>query len=403
MLAPERRTRADISVAVAITVAVVVALLVVWSISDARGTTSSPATRPVPAAAAADHVPTALHELWHAPDEVAERPLAVGGAVVTATGGTVTGRDPHTGEPLWTYQRDMPLCAIESQWSTTVATYRDQRGCSQTTQLTGDTGARRGARSSYMDKQVAESGDGTYIVSQGPDRLEVWRSDLVRTLEFGYVDAKVNPHTQPRKDCTLLSAQLGGGRLAVLERCPNEPADRLTMLNPAPKDSTVPEEYGTHVLAEPGANEPGARILAAGDNRVAVYLPGPQPLIAVYDGNGNPVTQIGLSQPLPDSASVVRVNTSLALYTGNSVIALQPTTFEPQWTAAGALGTPAILAGHLVLPVAEGLAVLDPATGAQQSVIPLARSDYHGEAISLLAMGATVLELRDGNIYAIGE
>ena len=55
------------------------------------------------------------------------------------------------------------------------------------------------------------------------------------------------------------------------------------------------------------------------------------------------------------------------------------------------------------MPVADGLAVLDPATGAQQSVIPLARSDYHGEAISLVAVGATVLELRDGNMYAIGE
>lgn len=177
--------------------------------------------------------------------------------MITAEDGTVTGRDPATGAELWRYRRDMPLCGVESQYGSVVAVYRDQRGCSQATLLDGDTGERRTARSSYMDENVRLSVDGTYVLAKGERRLEMWRSDLVRTIEYGYVDAAINVKTQPRKGCTLLSAGSSASRLAVLERCPDDQSDRLTLLNPAPKDNTVPEEYGSRVLTGPGAGSPG--------------------------------------------------------------------------------------------------------------------------------------------------
>ena len=70
---------------------------------------------------------------------------------MTADGGTVTGRDPRTGAVLWSYQRDLPLCGSVGAWHNAVAVYRDQRGCSQVTELAGDTGNRVAARSSYND------------------------------------------------------------------------------------------------------------------------------------------------------------------------------------------------------------------------------------------------------------
>jgi hypothetical protein len=404
VLVPERRTRADLVAAAVIAVVVVILVVVVWAKSDARGTISEPAARAAAPAAAIDRLPQSLRELWHTPDGAADKALAVSGVAISADDGTVVGHDPATGRQLWKYQRNMPLCGAESQYGAVIATYRDRRGCSQTALLAADTGARRTARSSFMDPQLSFSMDGTYTVAQGPDRLEVWRSDLVRTLEYGFVDAPVNPRTQPRKDCRLLSAASSSTRLAVLEHCPDDPSDRLTVQNPAPKDSTVPEEYGSHVLTEPGATVPGARVIAVSDNRVALYLPGNDstaPEFAVYDASANLVATHRLTAALAQT-TVTRVGSAFAVFTGNSVIALNTTTFDPMWTAADALGTPTQLAGQLLLPVPDGIAVIDPATGAATSRIPLQRTDYHGELITLAGTGSTVLERRGTQLYGVG-
>ncbi|KIA63166.1 PQQ-binding-like beta-propeller repeat protein [Nocardia vulneris] len=411
MLAPERRTRADVISAVAIAALVVVAAVVVWARGDARGTESVTATSPVPTPAATDQLPTSLRELWHAPNAASERALVSGGVVVTGDEGTVTGHDPRTGDELWYYRRDMPLCGIEGQFTTVVAVYRDQRGCSQATLLAGDNGARRTARTSYMDPSVRLSVDGTYTLAQGPKRLEMWRSDLVRTLEYGFVDAPVNVKTQPRKGCTLLSSGSSPSRLAVLERCPEDAADRLTVLNPAPKDNTVPEEHGSHVLTGPGSDSADAKVLAVSDNRIVLYLPGAPgaagaqpaaPRLAVFDATGNPIVVHQLSAPLSAESTTTRIGSAYLVFTGNSVIALNGTTFDPLWTAAGALGSPAMMAGRLLLPTAGAMAFLDPSSGAEVGRVPLTRTDYSGAPISLAVLGSTILEQRGTEVYALG-
>ncbi|MFI9509446.1 hypothetical protein [Nocardia sp. NPDC052566] len=410
MLAPERRTRADIISAVVIAVLVVVAAIVVWARGDASGTESVTASHPAPVPTSTDQLPGALRPLWQAPDAAAARALVAGGVAVTGDDGSVVGRDPRTGEQLWLYKRDMPLCGVESQFGTVIAVYRDQRGCSQATLLAED-GARRTARSSYMDMTVRLSVDGTYVLALGPKRLEMWRSDLVRTLEYGYVDAPVNTKTQPRHDCKLLSASSSSTRLAVLERCPEDPSDRLSVLNPAPKDNTVPEEFSSHVLTGPGADSPETRVIAVSDNRIAVYLPGAPaapggaptpPRLSISDASGNPVVVHDLPAPLTDGATAIRLGNAYFLFTGNSVIALSATTLEPLWTAPGALGTPALMAGRVLVPVRDGLAALDPGTGVEQTRIPVQRPDFDGSPISLAVLGPTILERRAGILYALG-
>jgi len=406
VLAPERRTRADLIAAVVIAVFVVIAIVVVWSISDARGTDSEPATHPVAQPASAAQLPQALHELWHAPDGAAGRALTSGGVAIAGDDGTATGYDPVTGKQVWRYRRDMPLCGMEAQYGTVVATYRDRRGCSQTTMLAADSGARRTARSSYMDRAITLSSDGTYFVAQGSDRLEVWRSDLVRTLEFGYVDAPVNTKTQPRSGCTLLSASSSSTRLAVLERCPGDGADRLSVMNPAPKDSTVPEEYGSHVLTEPGASVDGAHVIAVSDNRVTLYLPGTStsaPEFEVYDASANSIAEHQLTAPLSPDMSTTRIGSAYLVYTGASLIALSADTFDPIWAIPEALGSPALMADQILIPVAGGIAALNPATGAETMRIPVQRSNYHNGPISLAVVGNTILERRDGQLYALGQ
>ncbi|MEU0500053.1 hypothetical protein [Nocardia sp. NPDC005998] len=412
MLAPERRTRADIISAVAIAVVVVIAAVVVWARSDARGTESVTAEHPLSTPAAADQVPTSLHELWHAADPAANRALVAAGTVVTGADGTVTGHDPRTGADLWHYRRDLSLCGVESQFGTVIAVYKDQRGCSQAILLAGEDGSRRTARSSYMDPAVQLSVDGTYVLAQGPRRLEMWRSDLVRTIEYGYVDAPVNVKTQPRKGCKLLSSSSSSTRLAVLERCPEDPTDRLTVLNPAPKDNTVPEEYGSHILNGTGADSPDARVIAVSDNRIVVYLPGAAatagaeataPRLEVFDSTGNALVVHQLSAPLSDKTTTTRISSLFLVFTGNSLIALNASTFDPIWAAPGALGSPVFMAGRLLMPVDGAIAVLDPTSGTEVTRIPVARPGYDGSPISLAVLGTTVLEKRGAEMYALGS
>ncbi|MFC4375228.1 hypothetical protein ACFO5K_14105 [Nocardia halotolerans] len=410
MLAPERRTRADIFAAIAIAVTVLVAAIVVWARADATGTESVVSDSPAPTVVAATELPAALQEQWHAADSASARALVAGNVVVTGDEGTVSGRDPLTGEQLWWYHRDMPLCGVETQYGAVIATYRDQRGCSQTIMLAADTGARSIARSSYLDDTVSLSGDGTYLLALGPQRLELWRSDLVRTLEYGYVDAPVNPNTQPRTGCALRSAASSSTRLAVLERCPQDPTARLTVLKPAPKEATDPEEYGSRVLTAPGAEAPEVRVLAVSENKVAVYYP-PVPATAsglaaparlvVHDGTGNEIATHPLAAPWSDRTTVTRLGKALYVFTGESVISLDSSTLQPMWTVPGALGTPARMAGELLVPVVGGLHAVDPADGAVVARIPVQRSDYHGDTISTAALGSTVFERRGGRLYAL--
>ncbi|MGA9873453.1 MAG: hypothetical protein WBQ44_20225, partial [Rhodococcus sp. (in: high G+C Gram-positive bacteria)] len=296
MLAPERRRRSDVVAAAAIVVVAVLVFGVVWLKSDARGTTSDTANPPLPQLTTAQAVPVTLAERWRADSSVTAAPVATGSAIVSGEGGVVTGIDPADGSTAWRYSRDIPLCAVTGAWNTAVVVYRDDRGCSQVTQLDGASGTRKAQRTSDADATVTLFDDGTYVTSRGDSRLELWRSDLVRTLEYGRVDAPVNPNSQPRSGCTLSSAASTSSRVAVLENCPGESAARLTTLAPAPDDAQQPEEYGSSVVAAlTAADGPidGAKILFASGDRVVLAIPahGNTPArVALFDGNAQPLT-----------------------------------------------------------------------------------------------------------------
>ncbi|TSD97318.1 PQQ-binding-like beta-propeller repeat protein [Skermania sp. ID1734] len=402
MLAPERRTRTDIAVAVAIVVALAIAAVTIWLHSDARGTTSITASTPASPLPSAASVPTSLTRAWTATSGATESPIAVNGVVATADDGTVTGRDPRTGKQLWSYQRNMPLCGAISAWATVVAVYRDRRGCSQVTELAASDGSRQASRNSDADNTVQLSTDGTYVLASGPTRLEMWRSDLVRTVEYGRVDAPVNPKSQPRTGCKHTSAASSPSRLWVLEQCPNEPVERLTVLNPAPKDATKPEEYTSTMLVNLSPGVPGARILVASEDRVAIYLPGDghsgTQSIGVFDSTDNEVAQYPVP-PMSADATAATVGTAQTLWTGNAVIAWDPTQLASVWTFNGALGPGALMAGRLLVPVAAGIAVLEPATGQQIGLIPLHRDKASGPITTAVA-GSIVIEQQGNQVTA---
>lgn len=413
MPAPERRTRLDLVVAASLVVAVLVVTGLVWLRSDARATVSEQSPVELPALEAATTVPDQLTEAWSAPSGATTTPVVAAGAVVSADGSAVEGRDPATGEVRWTYRRDLALCAVTGQWDHAVAVYRAEGGCSEVTALRGGTGARGAQRSSGADDEVSLVGEGTYLASAGTTRMEVWRSDLVRTLEFGRVDAPAVPDAQTRTGCTTDSLAAGAGRIAVVLTCPDQADRQLVLLDASPdSDERVPTEFGAAPLSSPQAT-----VLAVTAERAAVFLPtaadgSPDPRVAVFDASaallGEYPVQVETSgSGVADAPVVAPVQTAGSVLTwsvGSAVVGLSATDLTPVWIFPGALGPGAEVAGQLLLPVDGAMAVMDPATGTETRRIAVDRSGYARETdgpVRTAVAGSVVLELRGSELVAL--
>ena len=395
--------------AAAIAVVVVVTAVAIWWNSDARATSSRPATAPIPAPAAARSVPTVLAPLWTAPSPASATPVVVSGAVITGDGRQMQGRDPLSGEVLWSYARGAQLCAVSWVYRYALAVYPDSRGCGQVSAIDAGTGRRGPARSSYADRQVSLSSDGSTVLSAGATRLELWRSDLVRVLAYGEIDAPVKPSAhRVGSGCTLLSAAASSSAVSVLENCPGQPeADhhqmRLTLIRPAKED----DEPELHHLPQPEiTGESGARVLTVSGTRTAVYLPTPRPRVEVIDENGGTVASNLLAEPVTRSGAVARAGELLTWWTGPTVVVFDAANLTYRYTISAdesqtPLGPGTMMADRLLIPVRGGIGVYDPATGHRERLIPVQRTA--GEAAVIPAVsGTTVLEQRGTDLFALG-
>ncbi|MGB3894351.1 MAG: hypothetical protein WA942_08875 [Mycolicibacter sinensis] len=411
MVRPERRTAGDLVAAALIAVVVVVAGVIVWWTSDARATVSRPATDSSSNPPSAAMVPAALTQRWTAPSPVTRAPVMVSGTVITGDGPQLTGRDPSTGEERWSYARGVDLCAVSWIYRYAVAVYPDSRGCGQVSTIVAASGQRGPARTSYADKSVTVTSEGSAVLSAGSTRLELWRSDMVRTLSYGEIDARVKPSARGRgQGCTLVSAAAASAAVSVLEACPGQDDLQLTLLRPG-KDEDEPERQ--HV-PEPGvAADSGARVLAVTDSdsgtNTAVYLPTPQPRVEVVDQTGTTIAKTLLpGKPTADSAAlqVSRPTGLVCWWTGDAVMVFDAGTLTYRYTvpAAGArvpLGPAALMADRLLIPVTGGVGVFDQYTGAFERVIPVSRPPGVA-AVFPAVSGPTVLEQRGDTVVALG-
>jgi hypothetical protein len=403
MVKPERRTKADLLAAAAIVTVVATAAALIWWTSDARATISRPtmpAANPTPAQA----VPASLRELWRADSPATAQPVAVGGSVVTGNGRIVEGRDPVTGAVRWSYSRDTDLCGVSWVYRVAVAVFSDDRGCGQVSTLDGSTGQRGPARSSYSNRRVELSSDGTTVLSAGDTRLEMWRSDMVRMLSYGEIDARVKPSSKGLDTgCRLVSAAASSSAVSVFEACGRQADLRLTLLRPA-KEEDEPDQ---HNVAEPGIGvDSGAKILAVSETRTAVYLPVPQPRVDVIDETGTTVGSTLLPEPPLPSNVVTRSSNLITWWTGRRVVVFDTANLTYRYAIGPAgssapVGPATLLAGKLMVPVTDGIAVCDPVTGVGEGFLPVHRAPGEASVIPL-ATGAQLLEQRGNTLVALG-
>ena len=403
MVKPERRTRADVLAAVAIVVVLAVVAALIWWTSDARATDSRPAAKPLPNLTPAKVVPQTLRQLWTAPSPKTTMPLVVAGAVVTGNGSAVEGRDPATGDTLWSYARDLDLCGVTWVYHYAVAVYPDVRGCGQVSTIDAKTGRRGPSRTAYADKEVTLSSDGTTVLSAGDSRLEMWRSDMVRMLSYGAIDARIKPGTPGSPICRLVSAAASSTAVSVLESCPNQADLRLTLLRPADEEDTPELKY----VPQPGiTDESGARVIAVSETTTAVYVGLPKPMVNIVDETGATVASTLLSKPPSPDATMSRAGDLITWWTGEDVMVFSANGLRYKYTVTPAggdapLGPGTVMAGKLLVPVTDGYDVFDPATGKGERHIPLSRPRSPGPVVPAVA-GSTLLERRGDTLVALG-
>jgi hypothetical protein len=430
VLRAERRRPADLAVAALIAVVVLVTAAIIALRSPVAHTTSVPvAGPPLVTPAEPVQVPARLRQVWERPNSASITPVVAGPVVITADGSTVTGRDPLTGDQRWLYQRNLPLCTVGAGWDLAIAVYRNGGYCGEVTSLHAATGTRGPLRNSDVPPGAHLLWDGTMVTATGWDHLETWRSDLVKTLEYGKLRADIEPGTQPRPNCRHLSEAVATGLVGVVERCPHEPGDRLTVLHPDDADSDAPDQEFSTILPATGAS-----LVALSPDREAVLLPNPTRL-SVRDDRGAEVASYPLDLPGPDlprsgdppaPSSVVRPATALSgpdrparpesdadsvaatarvpgallWWTGSSTIGLDESDLHPLWTLPGTLGPGTTLAGQTLVPAPGAELLVDPNNGAVLRSIPVDRSGYRGP-VRTAALGPMLFEQRGPILVAL--
>ena len=328
--------------------------------------------------------------------------------MVTGDGRTVTGRDPSDGATLWTFARDRELCGVSWLYQYAVAVYPDSRGCGQVSTIDGATGRRGPTRSGYADKHIELSSDGTTVLASGPTRLELWRSDMVRVIGYGEIDARVKPgQTGIGGGCDIQSTASSSTAISVMQHCSGHADLQLTLLRASDQD----DEPELHDVALPGvAPDSGARVLAVSDTSTAVYLPVPHPRVVVYDQTGTEQASATLAQPpVPTSLSKQAVSQAGGLitwWTGSEVIVFDTNRLAYRYTIAtdgtvAPLGPATMMANRLLIPVTGGVGVYEASAGTLDNVIPLDRPEITGPIVPGVA-GSTLLEQRRDVVVALG-
>ncbi|MEQ3551519.1 hypothetical protein WIS52_13680 [Pseudonocardia nematodicida] len=396
----ERRHRGDRLVAAVLVLLLGGAALLYAVQSPAARTESVPASAPAAAPPGVGGIPAALGELWRAPSPATPVPLAAGDGVVVAEGSRVSGRDARTGAERWSYTRDLPLCTVGAADGRVLALYRNDEYCSELSTLTPDDGRRGPAR-------TLDARPGTRLIGQDPvlatgeDYVETFRSDLVRTAEYGTVRAAEEPGDQPRAGCTFRSFASAGDRAGVLEQCPGETGERLSVIRPSESDGNRPEFDFSERL---GTDD--ARLIALAEDRAAVLLPG-EPRLLLLDRAGKRVGEFPVdvgrtvNVPADGVARTSTDDTSRYWWTGGATVALDARTLQPRWTVPDTTGPGTRYGDRLLVPVAGGLADVDPDTGTVGRTVPVDRDGWDGP-VQVTAQGGLLVELRGDEVVVLG-
>ena len=395
MARPLRRTRGDLIATGAIAAVSLAAVAGVWATAPIRGSELTPAATEYVATPALSAIPDSLTQVWALTDTPlpgVHRPVIVDGLVVTYADRTVTASDP-AGETVWTYRRDLDLCSLGAAWGRVVTTWRAPNGCGDVVALDADSGTYKATRSTVAPDEVVAVASNDRIGTVAGQRLELWRSDMVRTVEYGEVEGVQEPGLQPHPDCRITSALTRTDLLAVTEVCPDGQGTWLRLQDTTPEQSRAPE-----IGADVHLDHPEARLVAVGQEGAAVYRQGE---LISFTEEGQEIERRAVpeipwdGQDLPFAPVTADLPHHMSFFDGDRLYLLAPANLTVRQVLEDAVGTGVAVDDRLLMPTAEGIAVVNWDTGETEKTIPVDRGGYTG-MVTLGVVGDTVVEKRDG-------
>ena len=410
-----QRSRRDWWATGAITAVCAVAVAGAFFTSNIRAT-SLEATNPPGKDATVEQletIPTGFVEdaRFNAPGVGNTRPVVAGGLVISVEGSTLVASYPD-GAEAWRYTRDdAPLCSLGTAWGSVVATYRTGVGCGDVVSLNAKTGKYDSTRSAVSADDVSPVSSNDRVGTVAPERLELWRSDMVRTIEYGDIEAVQEPDTQPHEECTITSALTRTSLLALTETCPvegddthgNDTQDWIRFMDTTPEDSREPEIDGERKIPA------GSRLVSVGQEAAAVYAPEASggTLIAInQESEETKRSKIPGAPALNDDPSGVFTPVTADLphhmswFDGERLHLFIPSSQAHARAIPDVIGTGVAVEDKLVVPTKDGLTVVNWFNAETERDIPLDRGDYTGP-VTLSVAGDHIIEKRGDQLVSL--
>ncbi len=462
------RRRRDRTIAAAIAVAVIVVATIVYLGSDIRAVDATPGPEYTPTRAMSV-VPQRLRVGWQQPTDPDVGAVASPfGTVVTTDQHTVTGRNADTGAVRWSYSRaNRELCTVGSGDTTTgdigdsssvrgvLAVYERDGLCGEMVLLDPQTGQRRYQRTAPNQPSGSLFFGGPYAAWASSGLLEIWRSELLRTFQYG---DQPNPNSGNTRHlgCTITDAAVTDDQFGTIEHCAGKFRNARIVLNwTDPKTQNEDwDVFKTKVRADIDTGSAAARIVAITKDRVAVLVAAPTPAVVIYDADGTvsgrfpisvPAAAIGsgtgitprvtldgiqyslvgghlvavgeeaadVTVPVTPSSSTGQQSTTsdggLAGRLGgtSSTTSARPTTKvvsrdspTVRWALPKAIGLPTLVGSNLVVPAAAGLMVVPAVEGTVTRTVPVARPGKPAR-VDVTMVGDRLVELRGTAVVSL--
>lgn len=399
---PEQRSRKDLLATIVLVLVASILLAGIWLTSQQRKIDHSLADTPASVAKGATQgaVPQLLREAWTHSTEAPSLIARESGALVV-NDSRVTTIDALTGAERWHYDQQREICGLASpsKWQEVAIVFRGPKGCGEVISFDLASGQYAHTRDALGPENVTVFAGNRRAGTYAPERVELWRDDLVLTVEVGQQEAPHQPNQQTYTECSITSVQAHEDLLVTAQQCPQKKKKLVRLLKATPEESETPEVL--HEYTVPA----GAEVVSATDKAALIYIPPSQdkgPRTQLLQDDGTFETQPSSAAGDVELKDRTAHEGALAMwFDGTRLRTYDAETLKPAFTVEGALGTGAMMGGKLLVPVNAGIAVIDPTRGTRERIIPVDRGTYRGEVTLKAPAHGAIVERRGDTVVGL--